>query len=217
MKFEVDCIVFDLDGTLIDSKTDIANSVNHTLQELQINPIPHEQIFDHVGHGVIHLIEESLKISKSTNHMEDALAIFRAHYYDHLMDTTILFPQVFETVDHFFPAKQMAVASNKPQRYVEKLLKELNVDRYFKSVYGGDRLPEKKPDPRVIFEILKETGSDPDRTIIVGDSWVDITTGKNAGIFTCGVSYGFRALQEIKDAGPDVIIDQMGELKDLLH
>jgi phosphoglycolate phosphatase len=217
MKFDVDCIVFDLDGTLIDSKTDIANSVNHTLHELGISPLPHDLIFDHVGHGVIHLIDESLKVSRSTNHLEEALAIFRAHYYDHLMDTTVLFPQVFETVDYFYPAKRMAVASNKPQRYVEKLLKELKVDRYFTSVYGGDRLPEKKPDPAVIFEILKETGAVPGRAIIVGDSWIDITTGKNAGIYTCGVSYGFRALREILDAGPDVIIDRMGELKDLLH
>lgn len=217
MKFEIDLIVFDLDGTLIDSKIDIANSVNHTLQELDIPPVPNEKIFDYVGHGVLHLIDESLKVSGNENRLEEALGIFRAHYYDHLMDTTVLYPHVFETVAHFFPAKRMAVASNKPQRYVEKILRELKMSHYFQSVYGGDRLPEKKPDPAVVYEILKETGATPEKTIIVGDSWIDITTGKNAGTFTCGVSYGFRAIQEILEAKPDAIIDRMDELKQLLH
>ena len=204
--------IFDLDGTLIDSKVDIANSVNYTLKRLRLPELQNSLIYSYVGNGVLPLLEEALTTSNKKDSITDALKIFRAHYSEHLLDTTHLYPGVMEILEHFSGAN-MGVLSNKPERYVQKILKGLNVDRFFLLAIGGDTLKTKKPDPEGIQMILNRFGSDPAKIVIVGDGGVDIETGKKVGIHTCGASYGLRDRQELVDALAETIIDNIMELK----
>lgn len=211
-KTDIELFIFDLDGTLIDSKVDIANSVNYTLKRLHLPELQNSLIYSYVGNGVLPLLEEALTASNKKDSINDALKIFRASYSEHLLDTTHLYPGVMETLEHF-AAANMGVLSNKPEQYVQKILKGLDVDRFFPVAMGGDTLKTKKPDPEGIQMILNKLGSDPAKAVIVGDGGVDIETGKKVGIHTCGVSYGLRDRQELVDAGAEIIIDNIMELK----
>lgn len=207
----VDLIIFDLDGTLIDSKRDIAASVHHTMKALGLAPIPEETIYSFVGNGVAPLIQKTVSVSHSFG---DALEIFKAHYDRHLLDTTRPFPGIPEILDHF-AKKTMVVVTNKSQGYSEKILKGLKIDRYFRGIFGGDTSFPKKPEPDVIHHILKTFGAAPGKSVIVGDSRVDLETGHNAGIITCGVTWGFRPREELEEIGCDYLIERPEELRRL--
>ncbi|MDP7554721.1 MAG: HAD-IA family hydrolase, partial [Nitrospinota bacterium] len=141
-----------------------------------------------------------------------ALKVFRKHYEEHLLDSTRLYPGVMEILKHFSDVN-MGLVSNKPERFVKKILKGLNVDCFFPVVIGGDTLKTKKPDPEGVNMIRNRFGADLHETVIVGDGGVDIETGKEAGIHTCGVSYGLRDRKELVEAGAEIIIDDILELK----
>ncbi len=218
-EFNVDLIIFDLDGTLIDSKKDIAFSVNETFRRMGIDPIPEETIYGYVGNGVRPLIDRSLAAAGKENAISQAIEHFRAIYIDHLLDTTVMFGGVDEVLESFNKnRKKMAIASNKPYRYVEKILKGLGMDDYFESVKGGDSVEMKKPAPEMLQSIMKEVSiDDPKDAVFVGDSGVDIRTGKNANVRTIGVTYGFRSRKEVEENEPDAIIDSPIELMDILR
>lgn len=211
-KLEIELLIFDLDGTLIDSKIDIANAVNHTLTRFNMPVLKHSFIFSYVGNGVIKLLEKVLANANKEIDIKETLRIFLERYENHLLDNTRLFPNVMETLE-YFSGINMGLISNKPERFVKKIVKGLNIECFFPIVLGGDTLKTKKPEPEGIYKIINAYKAKPGRTLIVGDGGVDIQTGKRVGIHTCGVSYGFRERKELIEAGADVIIDDIKDLK----
>jgi len=212
-----DIAVFDLDGTLVDSKQDIANSLNWTLTQLGNEPIPLAVIESFVGNGIMPLIKKSVEAAGHPEMEEQALALFRERYWECLLDSTEPFPGVISTIETLKNRVKMAVVSNKLESYTHKILEGLDMARYFGGlVYGGDSLPVKKPDPAALLEIVNKLGGSTAKMVFVGDSAVDIETGKRAGAATIAVTYGYRDVEELRQAGPDLIIDRFDRLLDIL-
>ncbi len=213
-RFDVDVIVFDLDGTLIDSKLDIANSLNWTLRKLGYAPLPLPTIESFVGNGIFPLIKRTVEAAGAPEDEEKMMTVFRRRYWEHLLDNTKLFDTVAETLEYFTGRYKMAVISNKPERYTKKIVKEIGLyDAVGEAVYGGDTLPVKKPNPAALLEIAARYGSPLSRMVMVGDSAVDIFTAKNAGVSAVGVTYGFRSTEELIEAGADLLIDRFDQPK----
>ncbi|MGK7345101.1 MAG: HAD family hydrolase [Candidatus Nitrospinota bacterium M3_3B_026] len=216
-RFDVDLLVFDLDGTLIDSRQDIADSLNQTFRRVGYDPLPMETIAGFVGNGVGPLIRRSVEAAGHADKLEQVMEIFRGIYWERLLDTTRLFGGVEETLKKLEGGYRMGIVSNKPERYTKRIVAELGLARYVGgAVYGGDTLPVKKPDPAAVLRIAAGYSVLVSKTLIVGDSAVDIETGKNAGAFTVGAVYGFRSREELLGAGPDAVIESFGELAGLL-
>ncbi len=209
----VNLLVYDFDGTLVDTKDDIALSVNLTLKELGLPQKDPSEIFGYIGNGVGQLLERALGGSDYFN-VEDAVKVFRKIYDIHLIDQTKYYPGCRQIVEHFSHKKQ-AICSNKPEYFIKRILKEFESETLFDPIVGGDTTPVKKPDPKVLLGIVDKHQSLPDQTVLVGDSGVDIETGKRAGVLTCGVTYGIGGKEAVKDA--DFVIDHIDELKELFH
>jgi len=207
---EVRALIFDLDGTLIDSKLDLALSVNATLAELGRSPLPHDQIFSYVGQGAPALIARALGSDASEQDCQLGLEFFIKYYSAHKLDNTILYPGVRETLDAL-KGMPMAVYTNKPVRVSRSIIQELGVAGHFRHVYGGNSFERKKPDPMGVESILREFGAAPAQVMIVGDSEVDVQTARNAGTWVCGVTYGFGSHHFAKYA-PDLVVDILTEL-----
>ncbi len=210
----VDLIVFDLDGTLIDSRRDLALSVNETLRFLGHPPLEESLIAQYVGNGVTPLLQRSLS-SYGSERIEEARSIFLKHYEEHLLDHTRLFQGAADSLLHF-AEKYLALLTNKPFHLTQKILKGLNLDPLFSIVIGGDSLEVKKPDPGGFQFILDQSGVSPREAIIVGDNPVDIQTGKTVGSWTCGVTSGYSAESDIKGASPDFLISNLLELQHII-
>ncbi len=207
---EVRALIFDLDGTLIDSKLDLALSVNATLAELGREPLSHELIFSYVGQGAPMLIARALGDSCSEDECKQGLEFFIRYYSAHKVDNTMLYPGVREALNALtgFP---MAVLTNKPVRVSRGILQELGISGHFRFVYGGNSFERKKPDPMGVESILNEFGVAPEEGMIVGDSEVDVQTARNAGTWVCGVTYGFGS-NRLSEYPPDLLIDSLIEL-----
>ena len=211
--FKTELIIFDLDGTLIDSSEDIAWAVNKTLKQMGFDEFSYQAIKERIGWGVKMLLEKVLPADKQ-NLLEEARSIFMGYYSDHLLVRSKLYPGVMDILNHF-KNKKLAVATNKPFNLTEKILDGLNISGYFKKVVGGDGVQNKKPSPEAIEIILRELRVSPEKSIFVGDSLIDIEAGKKAGVMTIGAAYGFRGRRELEDAGADVIIEDINELTSL--
>lgn len=211
-RIRAELIIFDLDGTLIDSRKDIANSVNHTLKTIGLEPLNENIITSYVGNGVRSLMEKIL-IPSHSHLFDKGMGIFLDYYAEHLLDNTFFFPGVIESLD-YFADKKMAVVTNKPENLSVKTLKGLDVYGYFKAVLGGDSLEKKKPSPEPILKVLSDLNIQKEAAIIVGDGLQDIAAGKGAGIKTCAVTYGFTKTEELVKAEPTLIINSLYELKD---
>jgi phosphoglycolate phosphatase len=209
----VNLLVYDFDGTLVDTKDDIALSVNLTLKELGLPQKEPKEIFGYIGNGVGQLLEQALNGSGYSD-VENAVKVFRKLYDSHLIDQTKYYPGCREIVEHFSHKKQ-AICSNKPEYFIKRILKDFNSENLFDPIIGGDTTPVKKPDPEVLLRIIDQHQSLPDQTVLVGDSGVDIETGRRAGVLTCGVTYGIGGKEAVKDA--DFVIDHIDELKELFH
>jgi phosphoglycolate phosphatase len=207
---EVRALIFDLDGTLIDSKLDLALAVNATLAELGRNPLPHEQIFSYVGQGAPSLISRALGPGASEQDCMLGLEFFIKYYSAHKLDNTVLYPGVLETLDAL-SGMPMAVYTNKPVRVSRSIVEELGVAGHFRFVYGGNSFERKKPDPMGVDAILLEFGAAPAQTMIVGDSEVDVQTARNSGTWVCGVTYGFGS-HRFAEYPPDLLVDNLTEL-----
>jgi phosphoglycolate phosphatase len=207
---EVRALIFDLDGTLIDSKLDLALSVNAALAELGRPPLPHEQIFSYVGQGAPALIARALGSAASEEDCMLGLEFFIKYYSAHKLDNTVLYPGVRETLD-VLKGMPMAVYTNKPVRVSRSIIQELGVAGHFRFVYGGNSFERKKPDPMGVESILREFGAAPSQVMIVGDSEVDVQTARNSGTWVCGVTYGFGS-HRFTEYPPDVVVDNLTEL-----
>jgi phosphoglycolate phosphatase len=207
---EVRALIFDLDGTLIDSKLDLALSVNATLVELGQSPLPHDQIFSYVGQGAPALIARALGSAASEENCLHGLEFFIKYYSAHKLDHTVLYPGVRETLDAL-NGMPMAVFTNKPVRVSRSIIQELGVAGHFRHVYGGNSFERKKPDPMGVESILREFGAAPEQVMVVGDSEVDVQTARNAGTWICGVTYGFGS-HHFMQYPPDLVVDSLTEL-----
>ena len=206
-------LIYDLDGTLIDSGEDIARAVNAMLQTLNLPPLPKGLIATFVGNGVAHLITQSLiQSGGSAERVQEAIRLYRDHYSKHMLDHTRLYPSVKSVLEHFKDRKQ-GVITNKPENFSNLILKHLGVQNYFFRVIGGENSFPKKPSPDAVIEMMASLGISKNETVLIGDSAIDIETGKNAGIKTVAVTYGFGKPEEIRSAGPDLALNDLSELK----
>ena len=214
-KLSLDLLIFDLDGTLVDSMTDIVRSANFTLHQLGWPPLPAATIQSFVGDGMRCLVQRCLEryTPVTPEMLEQALEIYFRYYDQHATDHIRLYPGVMETL-LFFRHKKKVVLSNKGAYYTHKILLALRLASHFDLILGGDSLNEKKPHPRPIFYILDRLKVGRDRAMIIGDSPQDIQSGKAAGIFTCGVLYGYRPAEML--IGADVTIRSMLDLQHIV-
>ena len=214
-KYRISLIVYDFDGTLVDTLFDIADAVNLSLNELGLRALSRETIRTYVGKGVEKLMDQAIS---GTGCVDLALAVelFRKHYSKNLINQTNFYPSGREILDHFCDKKQ-AICSNKPEEFVRHILASLGSLDFFDAILGGDSLKSKKPDPEGLLYLLDRFQCSSEQTLLVGDSLVDLEAGKAAGVFTCVVDYGFGDPEEIALAKPDCSIDDLSELKELFY
>lgn len=211
-KTSVELLIFDLDGTLIESKWDIATSVNLTLAELGLPERPLEEIFGFVGDGVRQLLRLSVGESNRVTY-EEALRVFRGQYLAHCLDRTTFYPGIGEMLTHF-SGKRKAVATNKSIEYTNVILQGLGAD-HFQYVVGGDHGFGLKPEPGMLLHVMKELNVSPEHTVLIGDSTNDINGGHNAGIRVCAVGYGMGNRAKMAACQPDWFIERPEELMEL--
>ena len=210
----MDLLIFDLDGTLIDSKRDLALSVNATRAHLGMGPLDIGKISSYVGNGAPVLIRRVLGEQATDALVEEALEFFLEYYREHKLDYTRLYPGVQESLDRLRAAgKRLAVLTNKPVGPSRGIVDGLGVSGHFFQIYGGNSFVFKKPNPIGVEKLMAEAGVDRSRTLMVGDSGVDVETARNAGVRACGVTYGF-APETLSNPAPDLLVDCMEELAD---
>ena len=212
---KISLFVYDFDGTLVDTFEDIASSVNLTLAEMNLRSLQRETIRGNIGSGVVNLMTRSLTGS-GCNNIETAVSLFREHYNRHLLDQTKLYPNGRAVVEHF-SNKKHAILSNKPISFIEKILKALNFLSPFDSILGGDSLKEQKPNPIGLQFLMKKFNYPAKEVLMIGDSAIDVKTGKYAGVITCGVTYGLGDPGFLRDSKPDYLIDNLSNLKSLFN
>jgi len=211
-----DLLIFDLDGTLVDSRLDLANSVNATLRHMGMDPLAHERVYTYVGNGAPMLVRRALGDGATEQQVQEALEFFLEFYREHDLDHTVLYPGVRESLDRLRAAgKKMAVLTNKPVRMSRHIVEGLGVGNHFFRVYGGNSFDHKKPHPVGVETLMTEAGVGRDATLMVGDSSVDVQTARNAGIACCGVTFGFQP-ESLADPAPEILVDRMGRLADRL-
>ena len=212
----MDLFVFDLDGTLIDSKLDLALAVNASRENAGMGPLEHELIYSYVGNGAPTLIRRALGPGASDKQAEQSLHFFYEYYKEHMLDNTGLYPGVQEALDELLEmGKPMAVLTNKPVRFSCLLVERLGLEGHFLRTYGGNSFETKKPDPYGLNLLMSELATPPERTIMVGDSAVDAQTANNAGVISCGVTYGLQP-ETFEQHRPEILVDDLRQLAGLL-
>ncbi len=223
-------LVFDLDGTLIDSAQDLCNSVNAALLEIGRNPLPDPAIASFVGNGAPMLMRRALALADNRTPetvdeelFQRAYAFFLQYYREHKLDFTYAYEGVLEALHalkqiHDQPgglARTMAVLTNKPVRPAQGICEGLGMADYFLHIYGGNSFPTKKPDPAGLLSLMQETGARPDETVMIGDSMVDMQTARNAGAWALGCAFGFGP-QNIMETPPDILVEKASEWPEVL-
>ena len=212
-------VIFDLDGTLIDSRLDLIHSVNAMLRNFGRPELPGEVVASYVGDGAPMLVRRALGDPDDEDFFRRGLEFFLAYYREHKLDYTQVYPGIPEALEQIRSngaRRKMAVLSNKPVNPSRAIVDALGLADFFVKVYGGNSFDTKKPDPFGVKTLLQETGTAPANAMIVGDSSIDVLTGRNAGITTCGVTYGF-APHTLCEAPPDVLIETPQELRELFN
>jgi len=210
-KREVDLFLFDLDGTLADSKKDLTAAINHTLTDMGLDPLTEDEIVELVGSGISKMLKNAAGDSD-----EEKFATFRTYieYLDsHLLDHTVPFPGVMDTLTGLL-GKKKAVVTNKLNYMAEKVLMGLDLMPHIDMIIGSDSTPKMKPEPEPILLALETFEADPARTVMVGDTVDDIASARAAGVIACGVTYGFGTRDSLEEAGAHVIIDRITDLDD---
>jgi phosphoglycolate phosphatase len=221
-------LVFDLDGTLIDSRVDLCNSVNAMLTHLGKPPLPAQVISSYIGDGASMLVRRALGDPEGDIHdqeyVTDALTFFLDYYRIHKLDYTYVYPGVIESltaIREAFPELPMAVLTNKPVNPSRDICAHFKLDRFFFQNYGGNSFHIKKPDPHGLLTLIAEASAltgipiTPQQTIMVGDSDVDILTARNCGTMSIGCTFGL-APHTLAAASPDLLADSPSDWPSLL-
>jgi phosphoglycolate phosphatase len=216
---KIKLVLFDLDGTLIDSEQDLANSVNAMLRNFGRKELPLEVIDTYIGDGAPMLIRRALGDPTHAAFLQEALNYFLSYYRDHKLDNTRPYEGIAAALQQaeMFDgrARQMAVLTNKPVRASRDIIAGLGLSQYFFQTYGGNSFETKKPDPLGAQTLMMEAGATPEETVMVGDSEVDVLTARNANLWSIGVTYGF-APHTLERTHPDVLVDTPRELAQAL-
>jgi phosphoglycolate phosphatase len=215
-------VIFDLDGTLIDSRLDLVHSVNAALRHIGRPELPENVIASYVGDGAPVLIQRALggeTIDEAV--VRKGLEFFLSYYREHKLDHTTVYVGISEALASIRNSsngspRKLAVLTNKPVNPSRAIVEALGLGPHFIQIYGGNSFQTKKPDPEGARKLLEETGVSAEHAAIVGDSHTDIETGHNAGLWTVGVSYGF-APQTLEDARPDIVADHPEELAEVFR
>ncbi|MFH1369531.1 MAG: HAD-IA family hydrolase [Elusimicrobiota bacterium] len=194
-------LIFDLDGTLIDSQKDLADSVNYVLSCYGKPSVDTVTLRSYIGNGVVSLMERALPFFKGEQ-LHEAVAVFREHYGQHLLDTTRPYGGIEELLKSS-PGVKKAVLTNKPEIFSKKILEGLNLSDCFSLIWGGDTGRSKKPSPEPVLEIIKSLGADLPETILIGDGINDILAAKAAKILSGAVGYGYTDAKELALLKPD--------------
>ena len=207
-------LIFDLDGTLIDSRLDLAHSVNATREYAGRTPLEHDLIYSYVGEGAPVLIKRALGPDASEAEVADALQFFLDYYRNHALDYTVLYPGVRDSLERLHGAgEKLAVLTNKPVRISWLVVNGLGIGNLFFQLYGGNSFEFKKPHRIGIDTLRAEAGATAEETWMVGDSYVDILTARNAGVASCGVAWGFQP-ETFREYPPDVLVERMEDFAD---
>ena len=219
-KEKLKLLIFDLDGTLVDSRQDLANSINAMLKNYHRPELPPDVIASYIGDGAPTLVRRSLGFvddhdlsPKEEEFIEDALVFFLEYYREHKLDFTYVYDGVIEALKAIAAgphAPVMAVLSNKPVNPSRAIVKALGLEPFFKVVYGGNSFETKKPDPLGVQVLLEESTVGAEHAAIIGDSDIDMLTGKNAGIWSVGVTYGLSP-ETLEETPGDVMVDSPRE------
>ena len=204
-------LIFDLDGTLADSAPDIAGSVKYTLKTLGLPPRSGGEVRRFIGDGMRTLLERATGRTEKP-FLDRAVEVFRPHYMEHCLDRTRLYPGAVETL-RFFRRKPMAVVTNKPVAMTVKILRGLGIERYFRTVLGGESVSRRKPHPEPIMKALRILGTDPADTLVVGDGTADMLAGRAAGTPVCAAAYGYKSRAELDSCRPDHLIRRLKDLR----
>lgn len=217
-------LVFDLDGTLIDSAQDLCNSVNATLEKFGRPHLSDEIIATYIGNGALMLIRRSFAADDGQEPGEELLAdayrYFLDYYREHKLDYTYAYEGVLEALDALHkvhdqldapqgadaPHRLMAVLTNKPVRPARAICEALGLAPYFLNIYGGNSFATKKPDPEGLLALMKEADASPEQTVMIGDSNVDVLTARNAGAWCIGCTFGL-APGSLEAIPPDILVD----------
>jgi phosphoglycolate phosphatase len=225
-------VIFDLDGTLIDSRLDLVHSVNAALRHIGRPELPDDVIASYVGDGAPILIQRALggeAVEEAV--VRQGLQFFLSYYREHKLDHTTVYAGIHEALgaiqnsvrpkangnkstESAGARRQMAVLSNKPVVPSRAIVEALGLGPFFTQIYGGNSFATKKPDPEGARKLLEENAVSPQQAVIVGDSHVDVETGRNAGLWTIGVSYGF-APHTLRETPPDVLVNSAQELAEV--
>jgi phosphoglycolate phosphatase len=206
-------IVFDLDGTLIDSRQDLADATNALLMELGVPPLPVDAVAAMVGEGAAKLVRRALSSAGVRIDAREALERFLVLYDERLVIHTRPYPGIPEALDSLTALCPLAVLTNKPSRATQTILRELKLARYFGEVTGGDTPSGRKPDPAGLRQLMQLTGATPETTVLVGDSRIDRETARRAGVRACLVRYGFGFTFADGELGADeVVVERPHEL-----
>jgi phosphoglycolate phosphatase len=214
-------LVFDLDGTLIDSRLDLIHSINAMLRHFERPELPGDVIATYVGDGALALVRRALGDTLDETVFRSALEYFLGYYRIHKLDHTTVYEGIPKTLAQVATPSNgvqrlMAVLSNKPVNPSRDIIQALGLGDFFVCIYGGNSFTTKKPDPLGVQSILKETEVAAQEAVMIGDSSIDVLTGRNAGLWTCGVAYGF-APHTLDEVPPDVLVETPRELGELFQ
>ncbi|MXV37985.1 phosphoglycolate phosphatase [Flavobacteriaceae bacterium Ap0902] len=214
-------IIFDLDGTLINSLPDIANAINHTFSQIGYKELSVEDVSTMIGNGVKLLIERAL--NKTTGEkptleeVQKTMDTYYNFYKNHVCVDTYLYPHVKETLEYLDQAGyDMVICTNKPIDFVEPIIEGLKIKSFFEDWIGEGSLEVKKPDPGPLFYLMEKFSFETQETVMVGDSKNDIMAAQNAGVDSIGLSYGYNYNESIADYNPTVVVNDFAEIQDLL-
>ena len=206
-------LIFDLDGTLVNTLADIATAINLARGEFDLAPLPEEEITSQVGNGMDYLVARTLPVG--ADRLGSARDRYAHHYWEHMLDHSTLHDGVHAVLERF-RERPLGVITNKPISQTEKLLEGLAVRPFFNMVLGGDSLAEMKPHPLPVRHFLGENALQPGEAVIIGDGVNDVRAGKAAGVLTIGVTFGVGTRQQLAAEQPDHIIDHMEALLDII-
>jgi phosphoglycolate phosphatase len=219
---KVEYLLFDLDGTLIDSLGDLTATLNLMLRDLDRPPLSPEQVGAFIGNGIPTTVRRAL-VATHADHEPPAadlhalaIATVHKHYATQMFNTTRLFPNVVETLD-FFRHKRLGVVTSKEVRFTHLMLEHFRIAKYFAAIVGGDTTPARKPDPQPVLEALRLLGAAATDAVMIGDSEIDILAGRNAGTQTCAVTFGYRSAEQLRATEPDVTVDRFEQLQEVIE